>query len=245
HCMCGIAGIFDLSASSPIDRALLVRMTDSLAHRGPDGSGFHIDGGVGLGHRRLAIIDVAHGQQPMFNEDHSVAVVFNGEIYNFQELVSELESAGHRFRTRCDTEVIVHAWEQWGGDCVKRFRGMFAFALYDRNGHILFLARDRLGKKPLYYSVVGGRYVIFASELKSLLVHPMVDKRLDCAAVDDYFAFGYVPDPGSIYQGIFKLAPAHHLRIVRGKPLATPTEYWRLSFTNAPMEEGSAARELM
>ncbi|HMI95498.1 MAG TPA: hypothetical protein VK479_03235, partial [Micropepsaceae bacterium] len=229
--MCGIAGIFDLAGPGPVDRRLLTAMTNAIAHRGPDGAGYHLDPGVGLGHRRLAIIDVAHGQQPMFNEDGSVAIVYNGEIYNFQELVPELQRAGHRFRTQCDTEVIVHAWEQWGADCVKRFRGMFAFALYDRNRHVLFLARDRLGKKPLYYTLAGGRYLLFASELKALLVHPMVEKRLDPAAVDDYFAFGYVPDPTTIYQGIFKLPPAHHLQVARGKALPQPSEYWRLSFS--------------
>ena len=243
--MCGIAGIFDLAGPGPVDRRLLTAMTNAIAHRGPDGAGYHLDPGVGLGHRRLAIIDVAHGQQPMFNEDGSVAIVYNGEIYNFQELVPELQRAGHRFRTQCDTEVIVHAWEQWGADCVKRFRGMFAFALYDRNRHVLFLARDRLGKKPLYYTLAGGRYLLFASELKALLVHPMVEKRLNPAAVDDYFAFGYVPDPTTIYQGIFKLAPAHHLQVARGKGLPKPSEYWRLSFSEGALDEETASRELM
>ena len=243
--MCGIAGIFDFTGPSPVDQSLLVRITDTIAHRGPDGAGYHIEAGVGLGHRRLAIIDVAHGQQPMFNEDGSVAIVFNGEIYNFQELVAELRRAGHRFRTACDTEVIVHAWEQWGADCVKRFRGMFAFALYDRNRQTLFLARDRLGKKPLYYTIANGRVLVFASELKALLAHPLVEKRLDSAAVDDYFAFGYVPDPATIYQGIFKLPPAHHMTVTRGKPLNPPREYWRLHFRDGALDEETAARELI
>jgi asparagine synthase (glutamine-hydrolysing) len=243
--MCGIAGIFDFTGPSPVDQSLLVRITDTIAHRGPDGAGYHVEGGLGLGHRRLAIIDVAHGRQPMFNEDGSVAVVFNGEIYNFQDLVAELRRAGHRFRTACDTEVIVHAWEQWGADCVKRFRGMFAFALYDRKKQTLFLARDRLGKKPLYYTIAGGRFLIFASELKALLAHPMVEKRLDPSAVDDYFAFGYVPDPSTIYEGISKLPPAHHMTVTRGKSLASPREYWRLYFRDAPADEDTAARELI
>jgi asparagine synthase (glutamine-hydrolysing) len=243
--MCGIAGIFDIGGQNPVDRALLSRMTDAIAHRGPDGSGYFVEAGVGLGHRRLAIIDVAHGQQPMLNEDGAVAVVFNGEIYNFQDLIPELEGAGHRFRTASDTEVIVHAWEEWGADCVKRFRGMFAFALYDRNRHVLFLARDRLGKKPLYYTIVASRFLLFASELKALLVHPMVEKQLNLEAVDDYFALGYVPDPATIYRGIFKLPPAHHFLGIRGKPLAQPTEYWRLSFTDCPIEEVAASRELI
>src|SRR5262245_53365772 len=200
--MCGIVGIFDLTGTAPIDRVLLKRMTDAIAHRGPDGEGFHVAAGCGLGHRRLAVIDIAHGQQPMLNEDGSVAVVFNGEIYNFQELVPELTRAGHKFTTRSDTEVIIHAWAEWGVDRVKRFRGMFAFALYDRNRDVLFLARDRLGKKPLYYSVVAERYCVFASELKALLAHPLIEKRLNANAVDDFFAFGYVPDPETIYQDI-------------------------------------------
>jgi len=188
---------------------------------------------------------VAHGQQPMLNEDGSVAVVFNGEIYNFQELVPELTRAGHKFTTRSDTEVIIHAWEEWGADCVKRFRGMFAFALYDRKRDSLFLARDRLGKKPLYYSLIAGRYCIFASELKALLVHPLVEKRLNLPAVDDYLAFGYVPDPETIYEGIHKLPPAHHVQVVRGQALPQPSEYWRLSFADSPIGESEAAHELI
>ncbi len=150
--MCGIAGIVDIVGQRPIDTALLHRMTDRLAHRGPDGRGFHIAPGVGLGHRRLAIIDVAGGQQPLFNEDGTVSITFNGEIYNYQELMLELERKGHRFRTRSDTEVIVHGWEEWGEGVVDRLRGMFAFAIWDENRKALFLARDRFGKKPLYYT---------------------------------------------------------------------------------------------
>src|ERR1700722_12604143 len=155
--MCGIAGIFDLKGREPVSEHLLRAMTDAIAHRGPDGEGFFRAPGVGLGHRRLAIIDVANGQQPMFNENRSVAIVFNGQIYNYRALMDELIASGHRFRTNCDTEDVVHAWEQWGAECVTRFRGMFALALYDSAREVLFLARDRLGKKPLYYSVVGGR----------------------------------------------------------------------------------------
>jgi asparagine synthase (glutamine-hydrolysing) len=143
--MCGITGIFHPTGTPDIDRDLLVRMNESQHHRGPDAGAIHVEPRVGLGHRRLSIIDVATGQQPLWNEDHSVGVIFNGEIYNFQELEPELAALGHQFRTRSDTEVIVHAWEAWGEDCVKRFRGMFAFALWDRNRQTLFLARDRLG----------------------------------------------------------------------------------------------------
>ena len=150
--MCGIAGIFNIAGRDEVDGALLRRMTDALAHRGPDGEGFYSAAGIGLGHRRLAIIDLAGGEQPLFNEDRTVCVVFNGEIYNFQPLMEELARLGHRFRTRCDTEVIVHAWEEWGEACLDRFNGMFAFALWDGRSETLFLARDRLGEKPLYYA---------------------------------------------------------------------------------------------
>jgi len=143
--MCGIVGIFDTRGAAPIDTGLLRRMNDSQFHRGPDGEGLFVDPGIGLGHRRLSIIDLAGGAQPLFNEDDSVVVVYNGEIYNFQELFEELAARGHRFRTHCDTEAIVHAWEEWGEACVERFRGMFAFALWDRKRETLFLARDRLG----------------------------------------------------------------------------------------------------
>src|SRR5215471_5142528 len=243
--MCGIVGIFDLSGTAPIDGALLKRMSDAVSHRGPDGEGFYLGAGCGFGHRRLAIIDIAHGQQPMFNEDGSVAVVFNGEIYNFQELASELALAGHIFRSRSDTEVVVHAWEEWGPDCVNRFRGMFAFAVHDRNRDALFLARDRFGKKPLYYALVADRYCLFASELKALLVHPLVEKRLDLSAIDDYFALGYVPDPATMYRGIRKLPPAHRFQLVRGKQVATPEEYWRLSFNALSIGEDEAAHQLV
>src|SRR5262245_39203721 len=151
--MCGITGIFDTRGTREIDRALLARMNNSQAHRGPDGEGYHLEPGVGLGHRRLSIIDIATGQQPLYNEDRSVVVVFNGEIYNYQELIPELQSLGHVFHTKSDTEVIVHAWEAWGERCVERFRGMFAFALWDRNSETLFIARDRLGVKPLFYAI--------------------------------------------------------------------------------------------
>src|SRR5437867_4630681 len=152
--MCGIVGIYDTRSRRDISRTLLSRMNETQHHRGPDECGVHVEPGIGLGHRRLAIIDLSGGQQPLFNEDGSVVVVFNGEIYNFAMLAAELGRLGHRFRTHSDTEVIVHAWEEWGEACVERFRGMFAFALYDTNRQTLFLARDRLGKKPLYYSIL-------------------------------------------------------------------------------------------
>ena len=242
--MCGLTGIFDLSSVSPIDRSIVKRMNDAIAHRGPDGEGFYFAPGVGFGHRRLSIIDVAGGGQPIFNEDDSIALIYNGEIYNYRPLMAELKSAGHVFRTHCDTETVVHAWEQWGRDCVTRFRGMFAFALYDQKKQTLFLARDRLGKKPLYYAVVG-RYLIFGSELKALLAHPLFVGRLDPRAVDDYLAFGYVPDPATIYQGVYKLPPGSTLLVERGKPVPAPIEYWRPYFESRDIQESVAASELI
>src|SRR5262245_22296270 len=167
--MCGIVGILDTRGRREIPRALVERMNETQHHRGPDETGVHLEPGVAFGHRRLSIIDLSTGQQPLYNEDRSVVVVFNGEIYNYQELIPELTALGHTFRTRSDTEVIVHAWEQWGEDCVQRFRGMFAFALWDENRQTLFLARDRLGVKPMYYAFVDEGALIFGSELKSLL----------------------------------------------------------------------------
>src|SRR6187431_653475 len=177
--MCGITGIFDARGARPIARVTLHRMNESQHHRGPDEGSLHIEPGLGLGHRRLSIIDVSNGQQPIFNEDGSVVVIYNGEIYNYQELISELLALGHVFRTKSDTEVIVHAWESWGEDCVKRFRGMFAFALWDRNKKTLFLARDRLGVKPMYYAVLDDGMLLFGSELKSLLAHGGIARDID------------------------------------------------------------------
>ena len=228
--MCGIVGIFDSREGRPISRDLLERMNDTQIHRGPDGDGIYVAPGIGLGHRRLAIIDLSGGAQPLFNEDKSVVVVYNGEIYNFGGLADELMALGHRFRTRCDTEVIVHAWEEWGEACVERFRGMFAFALWDSNRETLFLARDRLGIKPLYYAVLADGTVSFASELKSLLVDPRLPREIDPTAVEEYFAYGYVPDPKSIYSHVRKLEPGHVLSWRRGERPAGPRSYWALSF---------------
>ena len=228
--MCGIAGIFDSRERAPVDGAVLRCMTDSLIHRGPDASGFFEAPGVGLGHRRLSIIDLSGGQQPLFNEDGSVVVVYNGEIYNFQALTRELEALGHRFSTRSDTEVIVHGWEEWGPAVVERFRGMFAFALWDQNQETLFLARDRLGIKPLYYSLLADGTLLFGSELKALLQHPALPRRLDPQAVEDYFAFGYIPDPKTIYRDVFKLAPGHLLTLRRGQEKPRLRQYWDIVF---------------
>jgi asparagine synthase (glutamine-hydrolysing) len=228
--MCGITGIFDPKGGSEISRQLLLRMNDAQSHRGPDEAGIHLEPGVGLGHRRLSIIDLSGGQQPLFNEDRTVVVVYNGEIYNFQGLADELRNLGHRFRTHCDTEVIVHAWEEWGRDCVKRFRGMFAFAIWDRNRQVLFLARDRLGIKPLYYACLPGGQVIFSSELKALYLHPGLPRELDEQAVEEYFGYGYVPEPRTILKAAQKLPPGHHLTLGRGQVPAQPQEYWDVPF---------------
>jgi len=237
--MCGIVGIVDLEGSREIDRDQLARMNSVQLHRGPDEGDVYIEPGVGLGHRRLAIIDLSSGQQPLFNEDRSVVVVYNGEIYNYAGLVAELQAAGHTFRTHCDTEVIVHAWEEWGADCVRRFNGMFAFALWDRNRQTLFLGRDRLGKKPLYYARLADGRLIFASELKSLLEDRALGRVLDERAVEDYLAYGYVPDPRTILKGVYKLPPAHTLVAVRRQPVAAPKAYWDVAF--APVAARSAA----
>ncbi|HET7674109.1 MAG TPA: asparagine synthase (glutamine-hydrolyzing), partial [Gammaproteobacteria bacterium] len=243
--MCGIAGIFDTRGRRPIDRALLARMTDSLAHRGPDGHGLHVEPGVGLGHRRLSIIDIAGGYQPLFNQNGTIGTIYNGEIYNFRELRKELEAAGYVFRTNCDTEVIVHGWAEWGEDCVRHFNGMFAFVLWDRDRQRLFLARDRLGIKPLYYALLDDGFLIFGSELKALLLHPGLARDVEPTAVEDYFTFGYVPDPKTILRGACKLAPAHVLSAERGRALLPPREYWALSFSSESGDERAIGEGLV
>jgi asparagine synthase (glutamine-hydrolysing) len=224
--VCGITGIVDLTQRRPIDTNLLERMNGSLGHRGPDGDGFHFEPGVGFGHRRLSIIDLEGGKQPLYNEDNTVVVTYNGEIYNFKDIEVELRARGHVFRTRCDTEVIVHAWEEWGERCVDRFNGMFAFAIWDRNRDTLFLARDRLGVKPLYYTVLPDGHLLFASELKALMLCPDVPRRVDPSAVEDYFGFGYVPDPKTIFVGVHKLEPGYFIVAKRGSATVVPRRYW-------------------
>ena len=243
--MCGITGIFDTRGASDINRAVLQRMNDSQLHRGPDEGSLHIEPGVGLGHRRLSIIDIATGQQPLFNEDGSVVVVFNGEIYNYQQLIPELQALGHIFHTKSDTEVIVHAWEAWGADCVKRFRGMFAFALWDRNRQTFFMARDRLGVKPMYYAMLDDGKLLFGSELKSILAHGGLRRDIDPLAVEEYFALGYVAEPRTIFKQAMKLEPAHTLSIRRGLPMPQPVEYWDVRFTlDAEINDQDACEQL-
>ncbi len=243
--MCGITGIFDTRGQRPVDSSLLRRMNDSQRHRGPDEGSVHVEPGVGFGHRRLSIIDIATGQQPLFNEDGSVVVVFNGEIYNYQSLIPELQALGHVFRTKSDTEVIVHAWEAWGEACVERFRGMFAFALWDRNRQTFFMARDRLAVKPMHYAVLDDGLLVFGSELKSILAHPNFKRDLDPLAVEEYFALGYVAEPRTIFRQAAKLPGGHTLAWRRGEPMPRTKPYWDLRFAvGAPISVEDACAEL-
>ena len=227
--MCGISGKVFFDRSRGVDPGDIVRMSRTLVHRGPDGEGVWCDRNVGLAHRRLAILDLREvANQPMCNEDQTIWVTFNGEIYNFQELRQVLESQGHVFRTTSDTEVIVHAYEEYGRQCVDHFRGMFAFALWDTRNKTLFMARDRVGKKPLYY-FVGREGLVFGSEIKALLADPMVPRTPDFVALDHFLALQYIPAPLTAFQGIRKLPAAHwlemrdgHIRIER---------YWKLRYT--------------
>jgi len=239
--MCGIAGIFDLKGRREINRDLLHRMNESQTHRGPDGSGLESGPGVGLAHRRLAIIDLSTGKQPLASDDGKTLVTYNGEIYNFQQLREELEQLGYAFRTHCDTEVIVYGWKAWGQSCVDHFRGMFAFAVWDAEREILFLARDRLGIKPLYYAELPGGWFVFSSELKGLQQHPQLPRDIDPKALEEYFALGYVPDPRTIYQGVQKLAPGHRLLIERGESFQ-PEPYWDVHFNPDPRISEDSAR---
>lgn len=243
--MCGITGIFDTRGQRQIDASVLQRMNDSQLHRGPDEGSLHIEPGLGFGHRRLSIIDIATGQQPLFNEDGSVVVVFNGEIYNYQSLIPELQALGHVFHTKSDTEVIVHAWESWGEACVERFRGMFAIALWDRNRQTFFLARDRLAVKPLYYAVLDDGCLVFGSELKSLLAHERLRRDLDPLAVEEYLTLGYVAEPRTIFKQAAKLAGGHTLTWRRGTPMPAPRAYWDVRFTlDNPIGVDEACSEL-
>ncbi len=240
--MCAIAGIFHMQTAKPVDPQRVRAMTDAQAHRGPDGEGVWTAPGVGLGHRRLAIIDLATGAQPMATEDGRFVITFNGEVYNFAEVRAELEALGHAFTTHSDTEVILRGWRQWGPDCLPRLNGMFAFAIHDATEGTLFLARDRLGVKPLFHAELSDGSLIFASELKGLLAHPLLRRAPDFTAVDDYLGLGYVPDDACIVAGVRKLAAGHWLAVRRGRPLAAPVQYWDISF--ADRARGSvAARE--
>jgi asparagine synthase (glutamine-hydrolysing) len=228
--MCAICGIVNFNAADSVDRVVIEKMTQALAHRGPDDHGYFVEGRVGLGHRRLSIIDLSGGQQPIFNEDESVAIIFNGEIYNYRDLAAGLASAGHTFKTRSDTETILHAYEEYGEDCVQHLRGMFGFAIWDRRARRLLLARDRLGVKPVYY-YRDGRFLAFASEIKALLEIPSVPREVDPAALDLYLSLRYVPGPRTMFKNIFRLPPGHILVVddtgVRIK------KYWDIDYAAA------------
>jgi asparagine synthase (glutamine-hydrolysing) len=238
--MCGISGIVNFNATEPVDRLVLERMTLAQSHRGPDDCGYFVDGNVGLGHRRLSVIDRSGGSQPIFNEDGSVAIVFNGEVYNYRELTKQLSAQGHQFKTHCDTEAIVHAYEQDGDDCVRGLRGMFAFAIWDRRQRRLLLVRDRMGIKPLYYYFGDGVFV-FASEIKALLEHPGVPRELDVHALDLFLALRYVPGPATIFKRIFKLQPAHYLTIDNAG--IHIRRYWDIEYSEPAQFSESACLE--
>jgi asparagine synthase (glutamine-hydrolysing) len=210
--MCGFCGILNFEGEPPVSREVLAAMTATLQHRGPDDRGFFLSDTVGLGHQRLSIIDLETGHQPLSNEDGSVWIVYNGELYNYQDLRADLEKAGHRFATRSDTEVIVHAYEEYGTDCLQAMNGMFGFALWDSRRQRLFLARDRVGIKPLYYARLPRGWV-FGSEVKALLAHPHLERRLDITALNLYLSLEYVPSPYSIFAGVSKLPPGHFLLV--------------------------------
>ena len=228
--MCGIAGIFHLSTPKPVDPARVERMCDAIAHRGPDGHGVWTAPGVGLGHRRLSIIDLAGSPQPMASSDGRAMLVFNGEIYNYRALREELRAGGARFHTDGDSEVIIAAWQRWGPECLSRLDGMFAFAIYDLDRRTLFLARDRLGVKPLFLAPLSDGSLIFGSELKALTAHPLLRREADPLAVEDYLAWGYVPDTRSILKGVQKLPAGHSLLLRHDAPMPAPRKWWDISF---------------
>ena len=244
--MCGIAGIFNHRDLKPVDPVLLKRMADAIVHRGPDDEGYLTSGPVGLAHRRLSIIDVKGGHQPMSNEDDSIWIVFNGEIYNHGELRPILEAKGHRYKSDCDTETILHAYEEYGDDCVSHLRGMFAFAIWDRPRQQLLLARDRVGIKPLYYSLDDGR-VMFGSEIKALLAGRASGPHLDAESLDCFLSLSYVPAPWTLFKGIVKLPPGHVMKVAAGQ--VSVRSYWDVQYgqkwtaSDADLEE--ELRELL
>jgi asparagine synthase (glutamine-hydrolysing) len=241
--MCGIAGLFHLETPKPVDPARVRQMIDAMEHRGPDGSGVWTAPGVGLGHRRLSIIDVAGSPQPMASADEAITIIFNGEVYNFQEVRAELEALGHHFRTNGDTEVILLGYRQWGLDVLPRLNGMFAFAIHDARDKTMLLARDRMGVKPLHYTALADGSVAFGSELKGLLANPAVRREPDLTAIEDYLAFGYVPDDNCLIAGVKKLPAGSYLHLQLGKPLPQPRIWWDIDFSNRTNRSGAALEE--
>jgi len=225
--MCGIAGIFHLTSNDQIDPDVIAKMNDRQIHRGPDAGDYFFDPGVALAHRRLSIIDLEGSPQPMMSVCQRANIVFNGEIYNFKELHKELTEKGHIFNTHGDTETILNAYLEWGVDCVHHLRGMFAFAIWDRKEQSLFIARDRLGIKPFFYTLLSDGHFAFGSELKVLTEHTLFDKSLRDSSVEDYFTFGYIPEPHTIYQNTYKLTPGHRLLLKKGEQqIPASQEYW-------------------
>lgn len=241
--MCGIAGMVQAERDGAISSATIHRMCEAIVHRGPDDEGIFVKGGVGLGMRRLSIIDLAGGHQPIFNEDKTIWIVYNGEVYNFPELRPELERRGHRFTTHTDTETIVHLYEEYGAECVQKLRGMFAFALYDERAGKLLIARDRLGKKPLHYALHHGT-LLFGSEMKSILAVQPELAQVNRQALLEYMYFGYVPDPATAFTPIQKLPPGHLLEFEEGQ--VRIRQYWDLPQygTNDPASEEELLEEL-
>lgn len=238
--MCGICGVYNFGTREPVSPDLLKRMTDTIVHRGPDDDGFHIDGEAGLGFRRLSIIDVAGGHQPIFNEDGTCAIIFNGEIYNYRVLRDKLLQRGHQFKTHSDTETILHLYEEEGPECVQSLRGMFAFAIWDAKRRRLMLARDRLGIKPLYYYVRDGR-CLFGSEIKTILQDPQVRPSIDLQALSDYVSLVYIPSPKTIFKDVRKLPPGHYALVTpEGVDLR---EYWDVHFQPAHADSEASLTE--
>ena len=241
--MCGIAGRVNFLSGAPVERAYVQRMCDLLAHRGPDGDGVLVDGAAGFGHRRVAVIDLPEGRQPMATADRTVWLTFNGEIYNFLELRADLERRGHRFRTESDTEVLLAAYRQFGIECLSRLRGMFAFAIWDAGTRTLFMARDRVGKKPLHYTIDGDG-IAFASEPKAFLADPAFAAQPNLEALSHYLTYQYVPSPMSAFQGVSKLLPGHYLLVRDGR--VTIQRYWKLRYEpKRPISEEAACEELL
>ncbi len=242
--VCGLTGLYDTLGTRPFDPRLIGAMTDAVAHRGPDGAGIHNEPGLALGHRRLAIIDLSGGAQPMQTADGALTIVFNGEIYNFPDLAAELTALGAVFQTRSDTEVLLHGWRHWGTALFGRLRGMFAFALWDAKEQTLVLARDPFGKKPMHYALLPDGRLAFGSEIKSLLCIPDLDRSIETAAVEDFFTYGYVPDPRTIYTAIRKLPAAHALIARRGRP-AEFLRYWNLLDAGPPAAAPADAPKIL
>jgi asparagine synthase (glutamine-hydrolysing) len=236
--MCGICGIFHSEPEQRVNRDLLVAMNQQIVHRGPDDDGFFLEKNVGLGMRRLSIIDIQTGHQPISNEDENIWIVFNGEIYNHQDLRKDLEARGHRYRSKSDTETIVHLYEEYGRDCIRYLRGMFAFAIWDRTRKCLLLARDRLGIKPLYYRYEAGT-LLFGSEIKTILAYPGIKPEFNRSTLAEYLAFGYIASAETMYAGIQKLMPGHILLIDKHGQ-STTSEYWDLDVKS---DDGTQSRE--